>query len=132
MICDNSNDESQRDSGLKRFYKRQSASCGHGRTLLGADQSARGLAQSKTLERMAMACVNAKRLGLRWPSTAFLPRRVSPTATQGSSFLTTLGWMTQSLWDSGSRQVNCAAARPFTQLAFPNGIKSNVAFKEKP
>jgi hypothetical protein len=41
------------------------------------DQSARGLAQSKTLARRAMAFVNAKRLGLRQPSTAFLPRRVS-------------------------------------------------------
>jgi hypothetical protein len=45
--------------------------------LLGPDQSARGLAQSKTLARMAMAIVNAKRLGLRWPSTAFSPERVS-------------------------------------------------------
>jgi hypothetical protein len=44
----------------------------HGRTLLGPDQSARGLAQSKTLARRAMTCVSAKRLGLRWPSTAFL------------------------------------------------------------
>jgi hypothetical protein len=43
--------------------------------LPGPDQSARGLAQSKTLARMTMALVNAKRLGLRWPSTAFLPRR---------------------------------------------------------
>jgi hypothetical protein len=42
-----------------------------GVSLLGPDQSARGLAQSKTLARMAMALVNAKRLGLRWPSTAF-------------------------------------------------------------
>jgi hypothetical protein len=39
--------------------------------LLGPDQSARGLAQSKTLARMTMAFVNAKRLGLRWPATAF-------------------------------------------------------------
>jgi hypothetical protein len=44
--------------------------------LLGPDQSARGLAQSKTLARMTMAFVNAKRLGLRWPSTAF-PKDVS-------------------------------------------------------
>jgi hypothetical protein len=50
----------------------------HGHTLLGPDQSARGLAQSKTLARMSMACVSAKRLGLRWPSTAFPPRRVFP------------------------------------------------------
>jgi hypothetical protein len=50
------------------------------RTLLGPDQSARGLAQSKTLARMAMVLVNANRLGLRWPATAFLPRRVPPTA----------------------------------------------------
>jgi len=51
----------------------------HGRTLLCPDQSARGLAQSKTLARKVMACVSAKRLGLRWPSTAFPPRRVSLT-----------------------------------------------------
>jgi hypothetical protein len=38
-----------------------------------------GLAQSKTLARMALALVNAKRLGLRWPGTAFLPRRGSFT-----------------------------------------------------
>jgi hypothetical protein len=49
----------------------------HGRTLLCPDQSARGLAQSKTLARRALACVNAKRLGLRWPSTAFPQRRGS-------------------------------------------------------
>ena len=49
----------------------------HGRVLLGPDQSARGLAQSKTLARRTMAHVNAKRLGLRWPSTAF-PQAVSP------------------------------------------------------
>jgi hypothetical protein len=43
------------------------------------DQSARGLAQSKTLARMAPALVNAKRLGLRWSATAFPPRRGSST-----------------------------------------------------
>jgi hypothetical protein len=48
--------------------------------LLCPDQSARGLAQSKTLARRFMADVNAKRLGLRWPSTAFSPRRVNPIA----------------------------------------------------
>jgi hypothetical protein len=48
-----------------------------GVSLLCPDQSARGLAQSKTLARMAMALVNAKRLGLRWPSTAF-PQNVFP------------------------------------------------------
>ena len=62
---------------LEHFYKRHSASCGHGRTLLRPDQSARGLAQSKTLARMALALANAKRLGLRWPSTAF-PQNMSP------------------------------------------------------
>jgi hypothetical protein len=50
---------------LGHFYQRQSASCGHGRPLLGPGQSARGLAQSKTLARRAMACVSVKRLGLR-------------------------------------------------------------------
>jgi hypothetical protein len=45
--------------------------------LLCPDQSARGLAQSKTLARMAIAFMNAKRLGLRRPSTAF-PQDVSP------------------------------------------------------
>jgi hypothetical protein len=58
-------------SGLEHFYKRHGTSCGHGRTLPGPDQSARGLAQSKTLARIIMALVCAKRLGLRWPSTAF-------------------------------------------------------------
>jgi hypothetical protein len=57
--------------------KKQSAICGRGRTLLCPDQSARGLAQSKTLARMAIAFMNAKRLGLRRPSTAF-PQDVSP------------------------------------------------------
>jgi hypothetical protein len=45
--------------------------------LLGPDQSARGLAQSKTLARMDMAIENAKRLELRWPATAFF-QDVSP------------------------------------------------------
>jgi hypothetical protein len=45
--------------------------------LLCPDQSARGLAQSKTLARRALACVSAKRLGRRWPATAFSPERVS-------------------------------------------------------
>ncbi|HXS68784.1 MAG TPA: hypothetical protein VN761_08060, partial [Candidatus Polarisedimenticolia bacterium] len=35
-------------------------------------QSARGLAHSKTLARSMRAFCLAKRLGLRWPSTAFL------------------------------------------------------------
>jgi hypothetical protein len=56
-----------------------------GRTLPGPDQSARGLAQSKTLARMALAFVNAKRLGLRWPSTAFPQRRVSPISFRKKS-----------------------------------------------
>jgi hypothetical protein len=38
------------------------------------------LAQSKTLARTAMAFVNAKRLGVRWPATAFPQRRVSSTS----------------------------------------------------
>jgi hypothetical protein len=51
--------------------------------LLGPDQSARGLAQSKTLARMSMALVNAKRLGLRWPSTAF-PKDTAPQPLSGN------------------------------------------------
>jgi hypothetical protein len=43
------------------------------------DQSARGLAQSKTLARMAMAFANAKHLGQRWPATALPPRRILST-----------------------------------------------------
>jgi hypothetical protein len=40
-------------------------------------QAPGGLAQCKLLARRVMALVNAKRLGLRWPSTAF-PKDVSP------------------------------------------------------
>jgi hypothetical protein len=50
----------------KTLLKKYGALCGRGRTLLSPDQSARGLAQSKTLARMIMALVCAKRLGLRW------------------------------------------------------------------
>jgi hypothetical protein len=39
----------------------------------------RGLAQSKTLTRMIMALVCAKRLGRRWPGTVFFPRRGAST-----------------------------------------------------
>jgi hypothetical protein len=62
---------------LEHSYKKQSALCGCGRTLLCPDPSARGLAQFKTLARLSMALVNAKRLGLRWPSAAF-PQDVTP------------------------------------------------------
>jgi hypothetical protein len=66
-------------SPLEHFYKKHSDSCERGRTLLCPDQSARGLAQSKTLARMAITRANAKRLGLRWPSTAFFsPQDMSP------------------------------------------------------
>ena len=37
-------------------------------------QSARGLAQSKTLRAAWESSANASRLGVRWPSTAFLQR----------------------------------------------------------
>jgi hypothetical protein len=62
---------------LEHFSKKNSDSCEHGYTLLGPDQNARGLAQSKTLARMDMAIKNAKRLELRWPATAF-SQDVSP------------------------------------------------------
>jgi hypothetical protein len=55
----------------ERFYKRQGDSCEQGRTLLCPDPSARGLARSKARARLAMTFVNAKRLELRWLSTAF-------------------------------------------------------------
>jgi hypothetical protein len=111
MICGNSNDESQRDSGLKPRVARNELPWER-RSL---DRNPNGVAARRR------TC-DATPLGLK----------SSTTATRDGSFLATLGWMTQSLWDSGSRQVNCASARPFTQLAFPNGIKSNIAFKEKP
>jgi hypothetical protein len=100
---------------LEHFYKK-SVSCGHGRPLLCPDQSARGLAQSKTLARKAMACVNAKRLGLRWPPPLF-PKDVSPQL-----FLKTAS--RYDLWQrfNGSLRETDATIHALTLHFFPAGI----------
>ena len=86
------------------------------------DQSARGLAQSKTLARMAMAHVNAKRLGLRWPSTAFPKDVSSPTSfgkqnrhiIYGNALATRCGWDGRALTEVDSarppqeKKENCS------------------------
>jgi hypothetical protein len=111
MIFGNSNNESQQDSGLKPRVARNALPW----VVVVVDFNPNGVA-------LAFLYRGATPLGL-WSCDRF---------SQGSSFLATLGWMTQSLWDCGSRPVNCAAAQSFTQLAFPNGIQSNIAFKAKP
>jgi hypothetical protein len=57
---------------------------------------------------------------VRQPASTPLGLPTFPSHTQGSSFLATLGWMTQSLWDWAETLTNNPSRLPLTPRAFPS------------
>ena len=52
--------------------------------------------------------------------------RTFTATTQGSSFLATLGWMTQSRWDCRGQTIFRTAPSSFLQLPFSKGIRTKT------
>ncbi len=101
----NSNEESQRDSGLKPKVARNelpwvSASHVNNPNGVVARRRKRG----------------ATPLGLR----------TFTATTQGSSFLATLGWLTHSRWDCRGQMIFRTAPSSFLQLPFQKGIRTKT------
>jgi hypothetical protein len=100
-----SNDESQRDSGSKPKVARNEL------PWVGASHinNPNGVAGRQRKR-------GATPLGLR----------TFTATTQGSSFLATLGWMTQSRWDCRSQDFFRTASEAFLPLQFPKGIRTKT------
>ncbi len=111
MIFGISNDESQRDSGLKPRVARNE--------LPWENKSHINNPNGVVARQTVSSWCNPVGVEIYWPDT------------QGSSFLATLGSVTQSRWDCRNGRSTRPATKRFIRLEFRTIIKSEMAAKEK-